>query len=109
MTKKADYYDRLKFFFTRRWTDIDQQAVKQLDRMSDEEIHTLYDIVFAESEMERLQRIKVFYTKLESKENKALQYMSDFKKTMGQLLQELEEIWEKGKNEEYLDVSIAKI
>lgn len=109
MENTENYYKKLKFFFVRRWTDIDQQAIKQLDKMSDEEIRTLYDIVFAKSEEERLQKVNSFYAKLENKEKNALKYMADFKGTMWHILQELEEIGEKSENEGDLDVAIAKI
>ena len=96
---KNENYDKLKFFFEYRWLDQDKEFLVELENMSEDELKILHDIVFADTEKERLTKIDKFYIWLENKYSDANSYMQKMKNRMGSILDELDEILEKESNE----------
>lgn len=96
---KNENYDKLKFFFEYRWLDQDKEFLVELENMSEDELTVLYNIVFAQTEEERLVNIDNFYNYLEKKYSDADSYMQKMKKKMEFILEELDEVLEKEANE----------
>lgn len=96
---KGEYYEKLKFFFEYRWWTEDNEFLLQINDMSEDELKILHDIVFADTEKERLTKIDKFYIWLENKYSDANSYMQKMKNRMGSILDELDEILEKESNE----------
>ena len=107
MGNSIDYKDQLKFFFSKRGSAIDNATLNQLDSMWDDEVRTLYDIVFAQNEKDRLTNIDLFYQKLEVKKILAEKEVSDMKNKMTMVFEELQELSEKSSNEEDFSKNIT--
>jgi hypothetical protein len=107
MGNPIDYKDQLKFFFSKRGSDIDNATLNQLNLMSDDEVRTLYDIVFAQNEKDRLTNIDLFYQKLEAKKILAEKEMSEMKNKMSMVFEELQELSDKSLNEEDFSKNIT--
>lgn len=94
-----NYYEKLKFFFEYRWLAEDNSFLLQLKDMSESELKVLHDIVFAETQEDKISNINVFYDSLEKKYNDAKSYMQKMNNKMKFISNELDEIFEKESNE----------
>ena len=109
MDETLNQKNQLKIFFNNRNLEIDKEVLTNLDRMSEEEINILYEMIFAKSEIDRLKQIDKFYSSMENKMKDANKYLYNMKKMLNTLVQTLWELDEKSQNESKMEEDLNNI
>ena len=95
MYTATDYRALLKMFFERRGKAVDKKILTRLNDFSDEEISTLYEMVFTKNEKTRKKKVAAFHDNLSERQHLEKKEREAMVNKMQKLLDTLEELGDK--------------